>query len=95
MTASKKILEIELSDLYSRCKENGYTVELTKSAKEFLVKHGYDEKFGARPLKRIVQSHVEDLIAESFIDGLIKEGDHIQVNHSTKEDKLVIKHTKK
>ncbi|CAB4218964.1 clpA ATP-binding subunits of Clp protease and DnaK/DnaJ chaperones [uncultured Caudovirales phage] len=86
-----QIIEVELIDLYSRVKENGYTVELTKSAKEFLIEAGYDHKFGARPLKRAIQTHVEDLIAEAYIDGKIKDGDHLVINHKAKDTKLTIK----
>lgn len=86
-----KIVEVELADLYARVKENGYTVELTKSAKEFLITTGYDKKFGARPLKRVIQNHVEDLIAEAYIDGKIKDGDHLVINHKAKDTKLTIK----
>lgn len=86
-----KIVEIELADLYSRVKENGYTVELTKQAKDFLIEKGYDSKFGARPLKRVIQNLVEDLIAEAYIDGSIKDGDHLVITHKAKEEKLTIK----
>lgn len=86
-----KIVEVELTDLYERVKENGYTVELTKAAKEFLIENGYDQKFGARPLKRVIQNHVEDLIAEAFIEGKIKDGDHLVINHKVKDQKLSIK----
>ncbi len=86
-----QIIEVELLDLYSRVKDNGYTVELTKSAKEFLIEAGYDHKFGARPLKRAIQTHVEDLIAEAYIDGKIKDGDHLVINHKSKDNKLTIK----
>lgn len=86
-----KIIDIELADLYERVKENGYTVEVTKSAKKFLIDKGYDEKFGARPLKRVIQSHLEDLIAEAFIDNKIKDGDHLVITHKANEDKLIIK----
>ena len=86
-----KIVETELADLYVRVKENGYTVELTKTAKTFLVEKGYDQKFGARPLKRAIQTYVEDLIAEAFIDGKIKDGDHLVINHKAKDEKLSIK----
>jgi ATP-dependent Clp protease ATP-binding subunit ClpC len=86
-----KIVEIELLDLYARVKENGYTVELTKQAKEFLIENGYDPKFGARPLKRVIQNHVEDLIAEAFIDGKIKDGDKLVITHKAKEENLSFK----
>lgn len=86
-----KIIDIEFADLYERVKENGYTVEVTKSAKKFLIDKGYDEKFGARPLKRVIQSHLEDLIAEAFIDNKIKDGDHLVITHKANNDKLTIK----
>ena len=86
-----KIIDIEFADLYERVKENGYTVEVTKSAKKFLIDKGYDEKFGARPLKRVIQSHLEDLIAEAFIDNKIKDGDHLVITHKANDDKLTIK----
>lgn len=86
-----KIVETELADLYIRVKENGYSVELTKQAKEFLIDKGYDEKFGARPLKRAIQTYVEDLIAEEYIEGKIKDGDHLIITHKSKDEKLSIK----
>ena len=86
-----KIVETELADLYVRVKENGYSVELTKPAKEFLIERGYDEKFGARPLKRAIQTYVEDLIAEAYIDGKIKDGDHLVITCKAKDEKLSIK----
>ena len=86
-----KIVDIELLDLFDRVKENGYSVELTKSAREFLIANGYDPKFGARPLKRAIQTYVEDLIAEAYIDGKIKDGDHLVINHKAKEATLSIK----
>ena len=86
-----KIIDIEFADLYERVKENGYTVEVTKSAKKFLIDKGYDEKFGARPLKRVIQSHLEDLIAEAFIDNKIKDGDHLVITYKANDDKLTIK----
>lgn len=86
-----KIVEIELLDLYARVNENGYSVELTKQAKEFLIENGYDPKFGARPLKRVIQNHVEDLIAEAFIDGKIKDGDKLVITHKAKDENLSFK----
>lgn len=87
----RKIIEIEIADLAARVKENGYTIEVTKQAKDFLIEKGYDPKFGARPLKRVIQSHVEDLIAEAYIDNKIKEGDHLVITYKAKDEKLSIK----
>jgi len=85
-----KIIEAELEDLYEAVKENGYTVEITQAAKDFIVDKGYDEKYGARPLRRMIQSHIEDLIAESYIDNKIKDGDHLVITHDPETDTLVI-----
>ena len=85
-----KIIEIELDSLKERVSENGYTVELDQAAKTFLVEKGYDEKYGARPLKRVIQSHVEDLIAEAYIDSKVKEGDHLVITHKEGEESLHI-----
>ncbi len=86
----KLIINVDLEDLSKRVAENGYTVEVTEEAKDFLIEKGYDEKFGARPLKRVIQSHVEDLIAEAYIDNKVKEGDHLVITHKEGEDCLAI-----
>lgn len=86
----KQILEIELVDLAKRITEAGYTVIVENSAKDFLIEKGHDDKFGARPLKRIVQSELEDLIAEAYVDGKIKIGDRVTVIHQEKAEHLTI-----
>lgn len=85
-----KIIEAEIADLYERVSENGYTLELTKEAKDFIVDKGYDEKYGARPLRRMIQSHVEDLIAEAYIDNKIQDGDHLVITHEPGAEELKI-----
>lgn len=85
-----KIIEVELQDLYKAVAENGYTIELTKEAKDFIIDKGYDEKYGARPLRRMIQSHVEDLIAEAYIDNKIKDGDHLVITHEPGAEELKI-----
>lgn len=80
-----QILELELKDLLARSLENGYTFELDQSAKDFIIEHGYDEKYGARPIKRMVQNHVEDLLAELWIDGKLKDNGHVKITSA--EDK--------
>ena len=85
-----KIIEVELQGLYEAVKENGYSIELTQQAKDFIVDKGYDEKYGARPLRRMIQSHVEDLIAEAYIDNKIQEGDHLVITHEPGAEELSI-----
>jgi ATP-dependent Clp protease ATP-binding subunit ClpC len=83
-----QILRLELKDLLNRSLENGYTFELDEKAEQFIVKHGYDEKYGARPIKRMVQNHVEDLLAELWIDGKLQEGDHVKITVAEDEKGL-------
>lgn len=86
----QKIIESELTDLYERTVDSGYTIELTQLAKDFIVDRGYDEKYGARPLRRMIQSHVEDLLAEAYIDNKIQDGDHLVITHDPEAEELRI-----
>ena len=62
--------------------KNGYTFELDQAAKDFIIEHGYDEKYGARPIKRMVQNHIEDLLAELWIDGKLRDNGHVKITVS-------------
>ena len=70
-----QIIDIELKKLYERILSLGFDVVLTKTAKDFIVDKGYDEKFGARPLKRAIQKYIEDPLAEQIIKSNFKEGE--------------------
>jgi ATP-dependent Clp protease ATP-binding subunit ClpC len=85
------IIEIELEKLYERINELGYKIKLSKKAKDFLCKKGYDKKYGARPLKRTIQKHVEDLIAAEILNSSINDGDMITIDHFSKKSELSIK----
>jgi ATP-dependent Clp protease ATP-binding subunit ClpC len=86
-----QIIDIELSKLYLRINELGYKIKLSKKAKDFLADKGYDKKYGARPLKRTIQKHVEDLIASEILNSMINEGDTINIDHSSGKEELNIK----
>ena len=86
-----KIIDIELSKLYLRIEELGYKIKLSKKAKDFLTEKGYDKKYGARPLKRTIQKHIEDLIASEILNSMINEGDTINIDHSSGKEELNIK----
>jgi hypothetical protein len=73
------IIDLELKKLYGRINDLGYHIELTEKAKDFIVEKGYDEKFGARPLKRAIQKYIEDPLAEEIIKSSLHEGDKIIV----------------
>jgi ATP-dependent Clp protease ATP-binding subunit ClpC len=74
-----KIIDLELANLYSRINELGYLITTDDEAKDFIVDKGYDEKFGARPLKRAIQKYIEDPLAEQIINAKISAGDTIEL----------------
>jgi ATP-dependent Clp protease ATP-binding subunit ClpC len=76
-----EIIDLELGSLIQRVHGLGYGIEVTENAKDFLVEQGYDEKFGARPLKRAIQKYLEDPFAEEIINAKIEEGDLLKANH--------------
>lgn len=76
----KGIADIMLGTIGKRCKEQlGIGLEATDSAKEHLIDKGYDDKYGARPLRRTIQNLVEDRMAEEMLDGSIKAGSLVEV----------------
>lgn len=86
-----KIIDLELSSLFKRINELGYEVEITKGAKDFIVDKGYDEKFGARPLKRAIQKLIEDPLAEEIVRSNLKEGDTIKIDWVKGSEDLSLK----
>jgi ATP-dependent Clp protease ATP-binding subunit ClpC len=84
----RKIVDIELKSLILRIEKLGYQISISENAKDFLSKKGFDKKYGARPLNRAIQKHVEDLIAEYVVNNLLKEGDNIVVNSNDEGESL-------
>jgi ATP-dependent Clp protease ATP-binding subunit ClpC len=84
----RKIVDIELKSLILRIEKLGYQISISENAKDFLSKKGFDKKYGARPLNRAIQKHVEDLIAEYVVNNLLKEGDNIVVNSNDDGESL-------
>ncbi len=82
-----KILEIELSYFSNRLKDQEIKVDLTQKAKDFLIEKGFDEIYGARPIKRTLQRYLEDRVSEEIISGKIAKGAAIKV--SVKDDSLI------
>jgi ATP-dependent Clp protease ATP-binding subunit ClpC len=85
-----RIIDIELDKLYSRVTLLGYTIELTEKAKDFIVEKGYDQAYGARPLKRAIQKYLEDPLAEEIIKSGISEGDVVTVDYDDEKKDVVI-----
>lgn len=85
-----KIIDLELKKLYGRINSLGYSIEMTEKAKDFIVDNGYDEKFGARPLKRAIQKYIEDPLAEQIVRANLSEGDKIKVDLAEDAKELTI-----
>lgn len=91
LKAIKKIIEIELKDLILRIEKLGYKVNISDKAKEFVATKGYDVQFGARPLKRAIQSYIEDGICERILNGDLKQGATINIGKAPNKDELTFK----
>lgn len=83
------IIDLQLNDLFKRLAERGIKLELSKTAKEFLAEHGFDEKYGARPLRRTLQHLVEDPLAEEMLKGTYTEGAVIRGKLDKKNSQVV------
>jgi ATP-dependent Clp protease ATP-binding subunit ClpC len=83
-----EIVGILLKDVQKRLSEEELTLRLTQAGSEFLVKHGYDENFGARPLKRAIQRFIEDPLSEKILMAEFAKGDEIEVDASADGTKL-------
>ncbi|MBU2556607.1 MAG: ATP-dependent Clp protease ATP-binding subunit [Bacteroidetes bacterium] len=86
-----KIIDIELVNLYQRIKDLGYQLKLTDKAKDFIAEKGWDEQFGARPLKRAIQKYVEDILAEEIIKTKLRANDLITIDFDDKKQEIIIK----
>ena len=86
----RKIVDIELSKLTKRIDDLGYKIEISNSAKDFIVEKGFDRKYGARPLNRAIQKYIEDLLAENVVTNKIKEGDKILIDKIKEKKELNI-----
>jgi ATP-dependent Clp protease ATP-binding subunit ClpB len=83
-----RIVEIQLDRLSKRLADRNITVQLDDKAKAWLAQHGYDPVYGARPLKRVIQRHLENPLAMSVLEGKIADGSTVRI--SAGEDGIVI-----
>ena len=91
LNAIKKIINIELTGLYKRIEGMGYHIHVSDKAKEFVATKGYDVQFGARPLKRAIQTYIEDGVAARILSGELQPGDTITIEKKPGKDELVFK----
>jgi len=86
-----QIIDIELNKLFKRILDLGYNVKLSDKAKDFIAEKGYDERFGARPLRRALQKYLEDPLAEEIINSNIQAGDTMLVDFNDETSELEMK----
>lgn len=87
----KRIVDIELSPIVRRIEEMGYQLKVEEGAKDFLAKKGYDVQYGARPLRRALQTYIEDAVCELIINGEVNQGETMTA-YTDENDELKIKH---
>ena len=82
----REIVKIMLAAIESRAKEQmNLQLDVTDAAKDLLIDKGYDEKYGARPLRRVIQNLIEDRLAEGILDGTLKKGDSVCIDAANRE----------
>ena len=86
-----KIIEIELNKVLKRVASLGLEITVTDKAKEFLADAGWDSNYGARPLKRAIQKHVEDLLAEEILLNRIKDMRKMELDYNELTEKMEVK----
>ena len=86
----QKIISIEIRQVVKRVEEMGYKIEITEKAMDFLAEKGWDEQYGARPLKRAVQKYVEDVLAEAIISAEFHIGDTISIDLDEKGEETIV-----
>ena len=88
LEAIKQIIDVELKGLYKRINEMGFHVELSDEAKQFVAEKGYDVQFGARPLKRAIQTYIEDGISELIVNGELPPESTIKIDKMEGKEEL-------
>lgn len=85
----REIVDLMLKDLFKRLQERSLDVEVTDEVKDFLAKDGYSEAYGARPLRRLIQKKIEDILAEEILTNKYAEGDTIILKMNEEKDKII------
>lgn len=89
-TDIQKIIDVELKKVYKRIEEMGFTLELTEKAHDYVAEKGWDDQYGARPLKRAIQKYVEDVLAEEIIKTKINIGERIIIDYDDVKDDMIV-----
>jgi ATP-dependent Clp protease ATP-binding subunit ClpC len=83
-----RIIDLELNKVEARLRAKKLVLHLSDKARDFLIDKGYNPEYGARPLRRTIEKHVEDPLAEEMLKGLLPENSLIEIDHSEGEDAL-------
>ncbi|MCS6801024.1 MAG: ATP-dependent Clp protease ATP-binding subunit [Chloroflexota bacterium] len=75
----RSIVDLEIAKVQKRLVEQSITLEISDEAKDWLAEKGYDETFGARPLRRVIQNNVEDRLSEALLEGTVRPGDTVRI----------------
>jgi ATP-dependent Clp protease ATP-binding subunit ClpB len=75
-----RIVEIQFTRLQKLVEERKIVLTLAASARDWLAEKGWDPAYGARPLKRVIQRHVQDPLAEMILAGSVRDGDHVTIS---------------
>jgi ATP-dependent Clp protease ATP-binding subunit ClpC len=86
----KQIVDLELDKVRERLVEQEVTLDVTEEAKGYLADEGYDPRFGARPLRRVIQSKIEDMLSEGILAGDFQAGDAVLAGYQDGEISLEV-----
>jgi ATP-dependent Clp protease ATP-binding subunit ClpB len=90
MDELKSIVDIQLAALARRLSDRRLTLDVTDAARDWLAVNGYDPVYGARPLRRLVQTAIGDQLAKALLDGRIRDGDRVAVDLADDKKALVV-----
>ncbi|TYQ16516.1 UNVERIFIED_CONTAM: ATP-dependent Clp protease ATP-binding subunit ClpE [Acetivibrio alkalicellulosi] len=85
----REIIDLMLIEIFNEVESKNMRIEIKESVKEFILEKGYDPKYGARPLRRIIQKHIEDELADMYLKGIYNDGSNIIVD--VEKEKLVFR----
>lgn len=86
----EKIVDLQLHKISERLKSRRISITVDDSAKQYLVKHGYDKAYGARPMKRLIQKEIGDKLAKEILNSNVEDGDTVNITYDENLDTLVL-----
>ena len=85
----RKIVELQLKDVEQQMQAKGFTLEITEATKDWLGEKGYDQAFGARPLRRVIQDEIEDCLSDAILENRFHDGEHVVID--VEGDEVILK----